>query len=153
MRIRQGLLAAGRIAAAVAACSDTLSPSPRNVDGTWAEEGEVPGSSNVWTLSVSGTDVVGTGTWSGEACCGGTLAIVGAYSRRFALSRDQDHRQPVCVAGFDDFTRGGPALVERNGRLSSEDSGFGRISDAKTVVSRQVHRRLIVRAIEPKTTR
>ena len=77
MRIHRRLVAAGLTAALLNGCSDAISPSPRILDGTWAEEGEVPGSSNRWTLAVSGTDVTGTGTWSGEACCGGTLAITG----------------------------------------------------------------------------
>jgi len=77
MRISRRLLAASLIAVILAACSDALSPSPQLLDGTWRQEGEVPGSSNVWTLTVSEAGITGTGTWSGEACCGGTLAITG----------------------------------------------------------------------------
>jgi hypothetical protein len=57
--------------------SDVFMPSPSALNGTWFTPNEVPGSSNVWTLSVSGTFVAGTGMWSGEACCSGTTALTG----------------------------------------------------------------------------
>ncbi|HEX7018798.1 MAG TPA: hypothetical protein VF159_02220, partial [Gemmatimonadaceae bacterium] len=40
----------------------------------------VPGNGEGWTLSVSGSAVVGTGAWSGEACCAGDLALTGRIS-------------------------------------------------------------------------
>lgn len=32
-----------------------------------------------WNLSTSGTTIRGSGTWSGEACCDGTLSISGSF--------------------------------------------------------------------------
>lgn len=32
-----------------------------------------------WNLSTSGTAISGTGTWSGEACCDGTMSIAGSF--------------------------------------------------------------------------
>jgi hypothetical protein len=68
-------------AGALGGCGADLGPvSPAKLGGTWITPNEVPGSSTVWTLSVNGTAVTGTGTWSGEACCGGTIAISGAVT-------------------------------------------------------------------------
>jgi hypothetical protein len=41
---------------------------------------EVPGSGEVWNLSVQGSAISGTGSWSGEACCSGTISLTGAIS-------------------------------------------------------------------------
>jgi hypothetical protein len=69
-------------AIAIVGCgSDAVAPLPStNLNGTWITADEVPGSSNIWTLTVAGSTVTGTGTWSGEACCGGTIAITGAIT-------------------------------------------------------------------------
>ena len=66
--------------ATVGCGSDAVAPLPSNLNGTWITASEVPGSSNIWTLTVAGSTVTGTGTWSGEACCGGTIAIAGAIA-------------------------------------------------------------------------
>jgi hypothetical protein len=50
----------------------------RTASGTWVAANEVPGSGERWTLAISGDAVSGTGDWSGEACCGGTLTIAGS---------------------------------------------------------------------------
>ena len=66
---------------AMTACEGhPLAPSPELLDGTWATLGEVPGSSEIWTLTAQGTELAGTGSWSGEACCAGTLSIGGTIS-------------------------------------------------------------------------
>ena len=80
MRLNRFIPMAGLFAiTTLSACSDSspFEPNAATLNGTWAEEGEVPGSSEVWNLSVDGAHVTGTGTWSGEACCGGTLTIDG----------------------------------------------------------------------------
>jgi outer membrane protein assembly factor BamB len=59
---------------------DTLSviPDPiRDLPGTWMAPFAVPGSDERWTLALSGEVVSGTGTWSGEACCSGTVSLTG----------------------------------------------------------------------------
>ena len=62
-------------------CRDSsLAPSAATLDGTWARLDEIPGSSEVWTLHVNASSISGTGTWSGEACCAGTLTVSGAIS-------------------------------------------------------------------------
>ena len=65
------------------ACSDATSvpPFPDTLNGTWTALDQVPGSSAQWNLTVSDTIITGTGTWSGEACCGGTLALNGYTSK------------------------------------------------------------------------
>jgi hypothetical protein len=70
------------LAAALIACHDATGPAPLHptatlLSGTWDEQGEVSGSADEWILSVSDTVIAGTGFWSAEACCGGTLQIVG----------------------------------------------------------------------------
>ena len=68
-------------AVALVGCGADSGPlSPTTLSGTWITPNEVPGSSTVWTLSVNGSTVTGTGTWSGEACCSGTIAISGAVT-------------------------------------------------------------------------
>src|SRR5215472_3485122 len=64
---------------AVAGCGSDLSTSVivNDLNGSWTELDQVPGSSEHWTLSTQDTIVTGTGTWSGEACCGGTLTVSG----------------------------------------------------------------------------
>ena len=59
---------------------DTLSvrPNPtRDLPGTWMAPFEVAGSDERWTLALSDTVISGTGTWSGEACCYGTVSVTG----------------------------------------------------------------------------
>jgi hypothetical protein len=76
--MRRLLLIAAALVPAVAACgSDTAPVSATTLAGTWIAPNEVPGSSYRWTLTVNGDAVAGTGTWSGEACCGGLIAISG----------------------------------------------------------------------------
>lgn len=58
----------------------SITPDASNLGGSWAEVSSVPGSGEAWTLSVSGAIITGTGTWSGEACCSGDLALAGRIS-------------------------------------------------------------------------
>lgn len=46
------------------------------VDGTWTHQG-VPGSGESITLTSRGSELSGSGSWSGEACCSGTLTATG----------------------------------------------------------------------------
>jgi hypothetical protein len=52
-----------------------------DLNGSWTQLGNVPGNSEQWTLSMADPVVSGNGTWTAEACCGGTLAISGYVSR------------------------------------------------------------------------
>jgi hypothetical protein len=86
-------------------CShDTTSPSVellRDAPGTWVAPFSVPGSGEGWTLSLSGTDITGDGTWSGEACCSGTVSITGTV-RGDSLHLDVVYRQtnpPTAIIG------------------------------------------------------
>src|SRR3954464_1986554 len=76
-RARRILAIAGAATAFVALGCGRDSTSPgvvlRDAAGTWAAPFSIPGSGEQWTLSLSGTQVTGSGTWSGEACCSGTV--------------------------------------------------------------------------------
>lgn len=61
----------------VLGCSSTLGP--ESIDGRWAQDGEPAGSSFEMDLVASGSSISGTGTWSAEACCSGTLAVSGTF--------------------------------------------------------------------------
>lgn len=55
-----------------------VTPNPtRDLPGTWMAPFTVAGSGERWTLALSDTVVSGTGTWSGEACCSGTVSVTG----------------------------------------------------------------------------
>jgi hypothetical protein len=60
--------------------SDLLPPTPETLQGQWAALDEVPGSGESWDLTVQGSAISGTGTWSGEACCAGTLSLTGTIA-------------------------------------------------------------------------
>jgi hypothetical protein len=61
-------------------CSDALSP--EEIAGRWAQDLSAFESSWEIDLATSGTSIVGTGSWYGEACCSGTLAVTGTLSGR-----------------------------------------------------------------------
>ena len=56
-------------------CSDPTSPARLN--GVWTHDYGFAGSSLSFTLTTHGTLVSGSGTWTGEACCSGTVVITG----------------------------------------------------------------------------
>jgi len=64
---------------AIVGCGSDLSTGViiNDLNGSWTELDQVPGSSEHWTLATHDSVVTGTGTWSGEACCGGTLTVAG----------------------------------------------------------------------------
>jgi hypothetical protein len=61
----------------VLGCSSSLGPG--SIDGRWTQDGEPPGSSFEMDLVANGSSISGTGTWSSEACCSGTLAVSGTF--------------------------------------------------------------------------
>jgi hypothetical protein len=73
MRVRRYLISLGVLL--TLGCSDLTSP--RLLDGTWTQDEEIPGNSVQFTLTTSGDAVSGSGQWTGEACCGGPVAVSG----------------------------------------------------------------------------
>ena len=61
------------------ACSggDLFTPTPETLQGHWATVNNIPGSGESWDLTVQESAISGTGSWSGEACCAGTLSLTG----------------------------------------------------------------------------
>jgi len=69
------------LAALASSCgSDATAPPISALEGSWSRLDEIPGSSEQWSIALTGDAVSGTGSWSGEACCGGPLSIVGSVS-------------------------------------------------------------------------
>jgi hypothetical protein len=75
------LIALAALLIGAASCADSLAPSAATLDGSWGVQGEVPGSSERWDLTVHGNTISGTGSWTGEACCAGTLTVSGSIAR------------------------------------------------------------------------
>lgn len=122
------------LTSAAASCRGDLAPvDPANLNGTWAEPNEIPGSSSVWTLVVAGTVVTGTGTWSGEACCGGTFAISGSITNgEVALDVIESTTTPVVSIPPSHFRFEGPVPTADvlQGVITSDD---GKTSIARLV--------------------
>ena len=76
MRARRLFLLLGVLLAT--ACSGLTGPG--YLAGTWTQGGTFPGNSLQFTLNTDGDAVSGSGTWSGEACCDGTVTITGTVS-------------------------------------------------------------------------
>jgi hypothetical protein len=128
------VLLATCLAAFVGCDSDGFTAPPSALNGTWFAPNEVPGSSNVWTLTVSGNTIAGTGTWSGEACCGGTIAMSGTVVNG-AIHMD------VTVTTTAPTQR--PAVHERfDGAMVSADILQGTVTfdDATTGLLRMIRR-------------
>ncbi len=73
------------IAAGASACgksADITDPIviARELGGTWSQVGLVPGSSTVFTLTVSDTTITGTGTFALEAGASGPLTVSGVIA-------------------------------------------------------------------------
>jgi hypothetical protein len=68
------------LSSALACDGDPLRLSPANLDGSWSRLDQFPGNSEQWNLSIQGSSIAGTGTWTGEACCSGQLTITGTIS-------------------------------------------------------------------------
>lgn len=68
------------LVAASACGSDVTAPPIAALVGNWSRVDEIPGSSERWSLALSGNTISGTGTWSGEACCSGPLSIAGTIA-------------------------------------------------------------------------
>jgi len=60
-------------------CSSSTAPSAQ-LSGTWTHDYSIPGMGFEMTLATQGDVVSGSGTWSGEACCSGTVSVVGVFA-------------------------------------------------------------------------
>ena len=80
-------------------CGNGLGPA-NDLSGTWAATYPFPGSSLVLNLRQEGAGITGTGTYVGEACCAGTLQVVGTYHPPSVnLSLHDDSGQPHAFVG------------------------------------------------------
>ena len=80
-RPSSGPLALLTIICLAAACAgDLVAPTPETLQGRWAAVSGIPGSGESWDLTVQGSGITGAGTWSGEACCAGTLSLAGSIA-------------------------------------------------------------------------
>jgi len=75
--IPKGLALLFIICLAACAGSDFVTPTPETLGGHWATVNDIPGSGESWDLTVQAAAITGTGSWSGEACCAGTLSLTG----------------------------------------------------------------------------
>jgi hypothetical protein len=140
MMIHTRLLAITLASLAFAGCSDsdtltgTIPPTPTTLNGTWLRSGEVPGSSEQWALTMTDTLLVASGTWTGEACCSGT--IVGAGH----VSGDSLH---VDLNFFDDSasTTGTPRFTEHVDAVQATiDDILGTVRRDSATVTLHLHR-------------
>jgi hypothetical protein len=59
-------------------CSNSVDP--QSIEGTWAEDFTVPGSGQDMTLSLSSSNVSGSGHWCGEAIGCATTTVAGTIN-------------------------------------------------------------------------
>jgi hypothetical protein len=75
---------AGFATLALAGCGDTATgpfvPTASSLNGDWQRTLQVPGNSERWLLTLTGTSIAAGGSWSGEACCGGTVTGSGSVA-------------------------------------------------------------------------
>ena len=60
--------------------SDLVVPTRETLQGRWSTLNAIPGSGESWDLTVQSSAITGTGTWSGEACCAGTISLAGTIA-------------------------------------------------------------------------
>lgn len=66
------------LSAVAVGCSSSVAPT--SIDGKWVEPFTVAGNGFEMDLVANGSTVSGTGTWSGEACCAGTVSVAGTIN-------------------------------------------------------------------------
>jgi hypothetical protein len=110
-------------------CSDTTSPA--HLNGTWASDFTIPGSGLEFTLATNGDAVTGAGQWTGEACCSGSVQIVGtATSDGISLDFAFTANGGVVPPHTNHFT----------GRLTDENTLTGTMTSGDQVFSVGYHR-------------
>jgi hypothetical protein len=108
------------LALAAASCSDLVVPSARTLDGGWDRVEIIPGSREHWDVTVTGTSISGSGDWTGEACCSGTLSIAGR------ISGDSVHIAVTHVTTGGAVTQTPPWLYYFDGVMESSDLLVGK---------------------------
>ena len=98
------------LAVVVGACSNTLSPG--FIEGKWAQEFSIPGSSFEMQLTANGGTISGSGDWCAEAGPCGTVAVMGTVNGS-AVHLDQTFT-PTMPPGIS-----GPSLQHFDGRFTS----------------------------------
>jgi hypothetical protein len=108
--------------------SDLVAPSAQTLQGSWEVMDEVPGSGQIWNLTVQGTSISGTGGWTGEACCSGSLSLTGAISGdsihvdlTFVVENSANPRPPF-HEHFDGALR---SRTELRGTVRNDDGSSG----------------------------
>jgi len=98
------------LALVVGACSNTLSPG--FIEGKWAQEFSIPGSSFEMQLTTNGGTIAGSGDWCAEAGPCGTVAVMGTINGS-AIHLDQTFTptMPPRISG--------PSLQHFDGRFTS----------------------------------
>ena len=109
----------------LAACSSdgVTTPTPATLNGTWHHvraQNEPPGFFRQFTLTVSGTTLTGSGTWSGEAGPQGTLTVTGS------INGDSIHLDLLFTVTIP--TPGQGFVQHFDGRLSSPTDLIGTIT-------------------------
>ena len=75
------------VLAVVVGCSNVVSPTL--INGKWARDfAGIPGNSFEMNLGANGSAISGTGTWSGEACCAGTVTVAGTIESNGTVHLD-----------------------------------------------------------------
>jgi hypothetical protein len=112
----------------IVSCGSDLSTGVivKDLNGSWTELGLVIGSSEHWTLATRDTVVTGTGSWTAEACCGGTVTISGyvkgdSVHLVFIHSNDPTTLPPGPVARQFHGTLATPTMLVGNGVRFKKD--------------------------------
>ena len=108
-------------------CSDTVGPISLN--GKWAQDW---GPESIWevSLATNGSSIVGTGTWYGEACCGGDITVGGSV-RNGAVHLD--------LSSTNSMTPGSVQTSHFDGRLITDKLLQGTATyDSPNIPSAQV---------------
>ena len=90
------------IASASGCAASTIAPVDRDLTGTWIRVPTIAGSSEVWNLVAVGSTFTGTGQWTGEACCSGTVVVAGTV-RGDSLHADVTYQTTFPTARADVF--------------------------------------------------
>ena len=130
MKYRQQWFSAAVLSAILAAygCADDATQPrvelPRDIAGHWEAPLVIPGSGEEWTLSLVGASITGAGTWTGEACCRGTVTITGTV-RDDSLHLDVVYRQTEPAEPLV-----GPRFVQIDGVLDTPTDFVGIATNA-----------------------
>ena len=66
------------LALVASGCSGVVDP--QGIAGRWSQPFDFPGSSFEMDLTTNGSRISGTGSWTGEACCAGTVSVTGTIN-------------------------------------------------------------------------